>query len=136
MTEAIQVSARFSPEAYEELMRIAKAQHGGSMADAVRQLVDEALIQRAEAMTASQFELVSNRIDYMEKRFSAFHAMGLQVAAKTLYFARENMLLECNPEQKEFFDNDANGFARNYIRNEAQRKKDGLTETRRLLSHS
>jgi len=123
MTEAIQVSARFSPEAYEELMRIAKAQHGGSMADAVRQLVDEALIQRAEAMTASQFELVSNRIDYMEKRFSAFHAMTIRAIAKAVYFAKENMLLEADDEQRSFLEDDAEKFAENFIGNEMQRKK-------------
>jgi hypothetical protein len=121
-----QICSRFSLQVAEEIYRIAKAKQC-STADVVRELVDEALIHRAEAMTASQFELVSKRLDYLEKRFSAFHAMGLQVAAKTLYFARENMLLECNPEQKEFFENDANDFARSYIRNEAQRRKDGLT---------
>jgi len=121
-----QLCSRFPQEVCEEIYRIAKAEQTTS-ANVVRELVEEALAHRAEAMTASQFELVSNRLDYMEKRFSAFHAMGLQVAAKTLYFARENMLLECNPEQREFFDNDANGFARNYIRNEAQRRKDQLT---------
>ena len=123
MPEGKVVSTRLSPEAHEEVLKIAKAHHRDSLSDAIRQLIDEALAHRAEAMTASQFELVSNRIDYMEKRFSAFHAMTIRAIAKAVYFAKENMLLEADDEQRSFLEDDAEKFAENFIGNEMQRKK-------------
>ena len=123
MPEGKVVSTRLSPEAHEEVLKIAKAHHSDSLSDAIRQLIDEALAHRAEAMTASQFELVSNRIKHMEERFSTFHAMTIRTLARTLYFAREHMLLEADDAQREFLEKDAIKYSETFIQEEVERQK-------------
>jgi plasmid stability protein len=112
---SIPVTIRFSTEAYEELLRISAAQHGGSIADAVRQLIDQALVHRAEQMTASQFELVGKRLESLEKTLSRWLALGSKIDLLTLFYSREHMLLGASNQQRIDLEEAAHAFTDTYL---------------------
>lgn len=123
------ISVRIAPKVYEELSRIAVANRA-SVSDLTRELINEALIHRAESLTQSQFQHVEARLDYMEKRFSSFMVKIIMGVARGLYFSEQTFLTEATEEQKTFFHRKADAFAAEFLKTRGDRTMDVIEQTK------
>lgn len=78
------IGLRVSPEVYEELERLSKTDRK-TQAAVARVLIAEALARRAADITASQFQMVENRLVRIERRFSRWIIKRARAIAESLY---------------------------------------------------
>lgn len=109
------VSTRFDPEVQAEILRLAKS-YKKTPSEIVRLLVQDALTKRAEELTASQFQMVENRLSYMEKRFSAFMVKNARAAAECLFYCEQMVLTEATDKEKKLLRTAAKTFAREFLK--------------------
>jgi len=110
-----QISTRFEPEIYEEILRLAKANKKRPV-EIVRLLVADALARRAEELTASQFQLVENRLDYIEKRFSAWMIKIARASAKGLFYSEQIALADASRDEKKLIKDHAETSVREFMK--------------------
>ena len=109
------VGVRLAPEIYAEVARLAKS-HRKPQSEIIRLLVEEALAHRAEEMTASQFQLVENRLAYIERRFSGWMVKLARAIAESLYYSEQMATIELKPKDKKFVKDGAEKFVREFMK--------------------
>ena len=120
-----QISTKLEPEVYEEILRIAKA-NNKTTSETVRLLIRDALATRAEQLTASQFQLVENRLQYIERRFSAWMAKIARVAAETRFYAEQMMLYDAEEQEKELLKEAAQKSVREFLRSKTYTDEENM----------
>lgn len=125
-----QVGIRFEKEIYEEILRLAKS-HKKSTAEIVRLLVRDALAQRAEELTASQFQMVENRLAYLEKRFSAFLVKTARAAAEGLFYSEQIVLSEASEKERLLLKEAAQKYSREFLK-----AKSSYNEEQKIIDSS
>ena len=109
-----QITVRVTPEIYEEITRISKA-YRKSQAEVARVLLSEALSTRAEEMTATQFQLVENRLAYIERRFSGWMIKLARAIAESLFYAEQMATIDLSNEDRAVIDDAAKKFVRQFM---------------------
>jgi hypothetical protein len=122
------ISFRLESALYEEVSRIAAA-NGKNMSEAARLLIESAVIRRSEEMTDTQLQLVERRLNYIEKRFSAFLVKIAKSAARTEYFASTILLESAGTDEqgmrlREFFRDEAEIFAVKVLKMKSKEEAD------------
>lgn len=123
---APKLTIRIEPEIYEEILRLAKA-NDKSISEICRLLITERLAQRAEEITASQFQLVENRLAYIEKRFTAWMIKIARAAAQGLFYSEQMVLAEAEPREQQLIKDAAELFVREFMKSKAD-----TPETRKI----
>lgn len=108
------LNIRVAPEIFEEIARLAKAQ-GKTQSAVARQLIEDALARRAEDMTASQFQLVENRLAYMERRFSGWMIKLARAIAESLFYSEQLATLDLEDDERKAVDEAAEKFVRAFM---------------------
>jgi hypothetical protein len=90
-------------------------------------LIEEALAHRSEEMTATQFQLVENRLAYMEKRFSAWMAKLARGIGTAWFYSEQLATFELEDDEKRVVNEDALKFVREFmkVKTEFEQKPDG-----------
>lgn len=109
-----QISVRLAREVYEELSIIAKA-NGKTQAEVARELINEALVHRAEGMTDSQFQLVEVRLGYIERRFSGWMGKLSRAIAECLWYTQQIATCELEPPEEQMIHQAAQKFVRQFL---------------------
>jgi hypothetical protein len=108
------LNIRVAPEIFEEIARLAKAQ-GKTQSAVARQLIEDALARRAEDMTASQFQLVENRLAYMERRFSGWMIKLARAIAESLFYSEQLATLDLEDDERKAVDEAVEKFVRQFM---------------------
>jgi predicted DNA-binding protein len=108
------ITVRVAPELYEEITRLSKTYRKTQSAVA-RVLIEEALAQRAEDMTASQFQLVENRLAYIERRFSGWMVKLSRAIAESLFYSEQMATFDLESNDKKVVEDAAQKFVRQFM---------------------
>jgi hypothetical protein len=109
------ISVRTAPEIHAEITRLSKA-YRKSQSEVARILIEEALAQRAEEMTATQFQLVENRLAYIERRFSGWMAKLARGVAESLFYNEQMATYDLNDAEKQVVNQEALKFVREFMK--------------------
>jgi predicted transcriptional regulator len=109
------LGVRLSPELAAEIARLAKA-YRKPQSEIARLLIEEALEHRAEEMTASQFQLVENRMAYMERRFSGWMVKLARAIAESLYYSEQMATIDLKPKDKKMVQDAAAKYVREFMK--------------------
>jgi hypothetical protein len=122
------LNTRVSPEVYEEVMRLAKA-NKKTQAEVTRLLIEEALARRANEITDAQFQMVENRLAYMERRFSGWMVKLARAIAESLYYTEQMATVELDKDDKALVNDAAQKFVREFMKmKHDQRHEDGTRD--------
>lgn len=109
------IYVRLSPELHAEVARLAKS-YRKPHAEVARLLLEEALAHRAEEMTASQFQIVENRMAYIEKRFSGWMVKLARGIAESLYYTEKMATIDFNAKDKKMIKDAAAKYVREFMK--------------------
>ncbi len=109
------IGIRVAPEILEELQRLARA-NNKSQSEIVRSLLEDALARRAEEITDTQFQLVENRMAYIEKRFSGWMIKLARAIAESLYYSEQMATVDLEAPDKELVNEQAQKFVREFMK--------------------
>lgn len=110
-----QITVRVAPEIYEEISRLSKA-YRKPQSHVARILLEEALAKRAEDLTASQFQIVENRLAYIERRFSGWMVKLARAIAEALFYAEEMATIELDDQDRKAIKAAAEKFVREFLK--------------------
>ncbi len=109
------IGVRVAPEILEELQRLARA-NNKSQSEIARLLIEDSLARRAEEITDTQFQLVENRMAYMEKRFSGWMIKLARAIAESLYYSEQMATIDLASQDKELVNEQAQKFVRDFMK--------------------
>ncbi len=109
------VGVRVAPEVLEELQRLARA-NNKSQSEIARLLIEDALARRAEENADTQFQLVENRMAYIEKRFSGWMIKLARAIAESLYYSEQMATVDLEAKDKELVNEQAQKFVREFMK--------------------
>jgi hypothetical protein len=108
------ITIRIAPEIHGEIVRLSNAYRKGQ-SEVARILIEEALAQRAEDMTASQFQLVENRLANIERRSAGWMAKLARGVAESLFYSEQMATFDLNSIDKQVVNEAALKFAREFM---------------------
>lgn len=115
MARAPVLGIRVAPEVHEELKRIAKA-NKKTQSEVARLLLEEAIARRSEELTETQFQLVENRLTYMERRFSGWMVKLARAIAESLYYTEQLATVDLDKDDKRIVNQAAEKFVREFMK--------------------
>jgi predicted transcriptional regulator len=105
------ITIRIAPEIHGEIARLSNAYRKRQS-----EVIEEALAQRAEDMTASEFQLVENRLAVIERRFSAWMAKLARGIAESLFYSEQMATFDLNATEKRVVNEAALKFVREFVK--------------------
>jgi hypothetical protein len=117
------IGVRVPPETYAEISRLAKS-YRKTPSEITRLLIEEGLAHRAEEMTATQFQLVENRLAYIERRFSGWMVKLARAIAESLYYSEQMATYDLSAKDKKATQEAATKYVREFLKSKLVDSKD------------
>jgi predicted CopG family antitoxin len=128
MSRAPVLTIRVAPEVYEEVKRLAKA-NKKTQSEVARLLLEDAIARRSEELTDTQFQMVENRLTYMERRFSGWMVKLARAIAESLYYTEQLATVDLDKDDKRIVNQAAEKFVREFMKmKHDQRHEDGTRD--------